>query len=269
MTRKHLALPSLMFAVLFVSHCWFVPRVQADLVIMNSGDSISANSGHRSRLQFHLNEKDRQYDFVGDRMQPGSTEDIDHQAFGGMRYRQMLEGWTIDRGNGPAYEPGVADALTRHTPNLFLIMGGYNDMVQENVGNLDRPKQDLTALLDHITIHAPESHILLANITDFDPTKTWGHKRQNVLDFNPFIEMQANTRDNVTLVDNFSLITYDDLNADGLHIAASGHVKIGDNWMNGISAIPEPSSACGLAVTCLLVALRRNRHRKRQIHRAT
>ncbi len=194
-------------------------------------------------------------------MQSGSTEDINHQAYGGMRYEHMLNGWTIDRGNGAKFEPGVADALTRYSPNMFLIMGGYNDMIKETVGNLDRSKHDLVALLDYITVHAPESTILLANITDFDPDKTWGHKRQNVLDFNPFIKMQADNRANVTLVDNFSVITYDDLNADGLHVSSSGHIKIGDNWNAAITAIPEPSTALMLVAACLGTTVFRNRRR--------
>lgn len=256
-TRSRESAPIKIFVTLAL--CLLVSEAGADLVIMNSGDSVSANPGHRSRLQWHLNDRGSDYDFVGDVTQSGSTQDINHQAYGGMRYKQMLEGWTIDRGNGPVFEPGVADALTRHTPNLILIMGGYNDMVNETVGNLDRSQQDLVALLDYIADHASESTVLLANITDFDPDKTWGHKRQNVLDFNPFIQMQANNRDNVTLVDNFSSITYDDLNADGLHVNASGHIKIGNNWNTAISAIPEPSSMFLFAVACVGTALVRKR----------
>lgn len=240
-------------------------NVSADLVIMNVGDSVSVSNTHRYTLDTELDEAGIAHSFVGDvKANTPSNKPIDFQAFGGATFHNMLEGRTVDRGSGPKFEAGVRDALTRYSPNTFLILGGYNNMVYEVVGSgLVNTKTDYGKLIDFIVTTVPSANIYVSNVTDFDPNSTYGPKRPNITEWNAYLVGDTAQRQaagqSVFLVDNFSSVTYDDLRSDGLHPDAPGQVKIGNNWAKAITAAPEPSSLLVLTGFCTTYLFRRKR----------
>ncbi len=218
----------------------------ADPIIMVLGDSVAAEHGSRRILQIELDKAGVASTFVGDVKYtfPGDppNQPIDYQAFGGATFHDMLEGRTVERGQGSQFEAGVRDALNRYTPNMFIILGGYNNLIGEQVGaGLVGTKPDYGELVDFIVTNMPTANIFVNNVTDFDPAKTWGSKRPNVLDWNDYLAVDVNQRNtagqNVYLVDNFSDVTYGDLYPDGLHVLYSGRAKIGKNWAHALATV--------------------------------
>lgn len=162
------------------------------LRIMNVGDSVSGGA-HRLALQSHFsNANFNDYDFVGDIAASGTPTDVNYQACGGALYEHMETGRYVDRGSGAQWEAGVVDAIPRFSPNVFLLLGGYNNMAVENVGGgLSSSLSQFTSLVNYMGAHSPDSYIFISNITDFDPLGSWGDKRQNVLDFNLMISNEV------------------------------------------------------------------------------
>lgn len=240
-------------------------NVSAELVIMNVGDSVSASNTHRLTLHTKLDESGIAHSFVGDvKANAPGNKPIDFQAYGGAGFLDMLEGRTVDRGSGPKFEAGVRDALTRYSPNTFLILGGYNNMANEVVGGeLLAPKAQYANLIDFIVTTVPSANIYVSNITDFDPSSMYGPKRPNITEWNAHLVSDTAQRraagQSVFLVDNFSSVTYADLRSDGLHPDTSGQVKIGNNWAKAIAATPEPCALLLLTGFCGTFLLRRQR----------
>lgn len=240
-------------------------NVSAELVIMNVGDSVSASNTHRYTLLTELEKTGAVYSFVGDvKYNAPGNKPIDFQAYGGATFHDMLEGRTVDRGSGPQFEAGVRDALTRYSPNTFLILGGYNNLVYESVGGgLVFTKTDYGNLIDFIVSTVPSAEVYVSNITDFDPNSSYAPKRPNITEWNAYLASDTLQRQaagqSVFLVDNFSSLTYGDLRADGLHPAASGQVKIGNNWAKAIASTPEPSSLLLLIGFCVTHLFQRER----------
>ncbi|MFK7769942.1 MAG: PEP-CTERM sorting domain-containing protein [Mariniblastus sp.] len=241
---------SVLFCVLLC-----IPSVaSAELVLMNAGDSISSTNGHRIELQRLLDQAGIAYNFVGDVNVPRAGNDINHQAFSGNSLKDVLHGRTYR----DEWQAGLIDAIPAHNPTHILLLGGYNNITKEAVGSgLPRIKGYFTDIADHVRDNS-NATLFVSNITDLNP-ELW-ERRQNVLDYNAWLATEVQNRrlagDKIQLVDNFSDITYDDLNSDGLHISASGHVKVGANWFEAVST-PEPSSMMMFAFAVSCTARRR------------
>lgn len=241
-------------------------NVSADLVIMNIGDSVSAANTHRVTLHNDLESLGIAHTFVGDvKVNAYDSKPLDFQAYGGASFSDMLIGRTVDRGSGPNFEAGVQDALTRYSPNTFLILGGYNNMVGEIVGGgLLATKVQYATLIDFIVANVSSAKIYVSNITDFDPSSSFGPKRPNITEWNSYLVGDTAQRraagQSVFLVDNFSSLTYADLRSDGLHPDTPGQIKIGNNWAKALTATPEPSSVLLLTGCCATFLFRRRRN---------
>ncbi len=205
------------------------------LRILNIGDSVSCG-GHRRQLQNRMEQMGfTRYDFVGDVPAAGVPTDVNHQAFGGARYVHNLSGRWVTHGTNQMWEAGLVEALPKYSPDVILLLGGYNNVVGESVGGgMAVSKSEFTNLVEYIWANKPDVRVFISTITDFDPAGTWGSKRQNVIEFNDFIRLQVEqwriSGRRICLVDVFPLVSYADLMPDGLHVAGSGHVKIGDSW---------------------------------------
>lgn len=247
----------------------FFPNVSfAELRILEVGDSIAATDIHRRRLQQRLQAEGVAHDFVGDNQAIafGQTDDINHQAFSGQRITSFLNG----RGN---VERGLIEVLPIYEPDVILVLGGYNNLAQERVGEgLTASRQEYEDLVDFIFAATSDDdvQVLFSNVTDFDPNGLFGHQRANVQEWNAWlasdIALRQSQGQNISIVDNFSNVSLGDLNSDGLHLSNSGQNIVGDNFFDALvssgavpAAVPEPSALsllCGLA---MLASFRRRR----------
>ena len=259
-------------------------NTHAQVKIMNIGDSVSLGR-HLRQLQSRM-EADgfTNYDFVGEYQSSGFPQDTNRLAYGGARYRDNINGRMVDRGSGLKFEPGVNYGIPVYDPDVILVLGGYNNMAQETVGGgLTSSKNEFINLMGSLVSQAPRAEIFISNITDFHPDRTWGYKRQNVFDFNNFMSDTlgefAIAGLNINWVDNYADVLHSDTTSDGLHVAQSGHNKIGDNWYEAmtradifadslatpqtsslsITSVPEPSSTALLGLGALGLIARRRR----------
>lgn len=220
----------------------------ADLVLLHVGDSVSAANRNRIQFKSALDANNIGYNFVGDVETPFEDGDIDHQSFSGNSLRDVLHGRT----RFDEFQAGLIDAIPTHNPTHIMLLGGYNDINQQAVGSgLSEIKGFFTDIADYVRDNS-DAKLVVSNLTDLDPA-LWP-RRQNVLDYNAWladqVEARANAGQSIALVDNFSVITAADRQADGLHLNGAGQTKVGNNWARAVG-VPEPS----LAVVCLLLAL--------------
>ena len=236
---------------LFLTFAFIVSPTSADEIrILSIGDSISASNINRTTLRQRLITAGIAHDFVGDNVVPIGDDDINHQAFGGKTFYHNLNGTDVAQDDGTVVrQAGLTEVLELYAPDVIIVVSGYNNLVRETVGGgLSETRDQYTALVDFISAES-DAHTFFANITDFHPDRRWAGVRQNVFDWNQWLAEDIAARQAegqlITLVDNFSNVSHDDLRDDGLHLLRSGQEKVGDNLFSAIAAssVPEPSSA--------------------------
>ena len=274
--RTYLIVLSLLVALAFFPRVSSAkrPDVVADvgspLTILEVGDSIAATNQHRRRLQERLQANGVDFDFVGDNEFTafGQAADINHQAFSGQRIGSFLNGRAI---NG-VIERGLVDVLPIYQPDVILVLGGYNNLAQERVGQgLSASIDEYEELVDFVFARASEDvQVLFSNVTDFDPDGRFGHQRANVEEWNAWLANDVALRQSegqeIYIVDNFSNVTLSDLGPDGLHLLESGQNIVGDNFFDALVssgaiavAVPEPSVLSLIYSLAILATIRRQK----------
>ncbi|KAA1262485.1 GDSL-like Lipase/Acylhydrolase [Rubripirellula obstinata] len=275
----------LVLAVLFSNACFFHTVASGEtLRILPLGDSTTAgytdnpgwdvpyNHGYRSGLYNRLTSAGVDFTFVG--QSPEAATDgtpllfipklvTGDWSFGGTRTPATdldALGQNNHRGYGGAQSAGtnnlVRGWLQADDPDIVLLMMGTND---RNATNLD-------TLIGTIVDEKPNAHIILSEII---PLRTDDlDLRQSILTFNDAVRNEVFPKyldlgANVSLVDHYTdfLVNPNDpqsidnsLMATFNHPNNDGYERIAQNFFEGIqavTAIPEPSSICLLAVASL------------------
>jgi len=218
----------------------FASITYADLIVLSTGDSVSTAVGTRLGFEIDLLPSITP-DFVGDTEQTWLGNDYSYQGYGGFRFEHML--------TGTSNQDGLTDALTRYSPEVITILGGYNDVAGE--ASMASIEADLDALVDYGFAHS-SAIILVANVTTF--RYGWAHKQPRVIEWNSTLLSNINARraagQQIGYIDNFSEIGPESTAADGLHLNGRGAITAGRNWFPVWQpmSIPEPSAFTLLAV---------------------
>lgn len=192
----------------------------AQVVVVN-GDSLSTGYGS-FRLTNALNA-----------ISPGYIKHL--EAAGGMTAQKFLDSQYL------------ADTLT-HQPDVIALMLGVNNVAWSN----DDPATwfdgsyvpTMTQLLDlyatSTNARGRQTHVILMTVTPIIEPNAYAVKDHRTVDYvNPWLTTQADTRDNVTLLDVRAELTalpdwQDFLALDGLHMWADG--AAGYYWLADLVA---------------------------------
>ena len=178
------------------------------------GVNSTDGNGYREALRRHLvNEAGLSIDYVGT-LQSGNSVDPDNEGHSGLRIDQIAagaDGW-----------------LTTYRPEVVLLNIGTNDTRQGY--QLATAPDRLSALVDQILRVVPTATVMMSTLV---PSKTPAYNA-SVQAFNsklPAIaQAKAAAGKKVHLVDLNSVLTLDDIGADGVHPTDAGYVKIADLW---------------------------------------
>ena len=217
--------------------------------VMPLGDSLTHGynipGGYRSDLWSLITADGRSVDFVGSLDDgPASLPDREHEGH---------PGWRIDD-----LSSEVVRWLTAAQPDIVLLMIGTNDIVQDydRAAAPDR----LSALIDRVTDTQPRTQVVVASI----PRLGWPPAADWVRAYNvaipSIIDAKVADGKRVSYADVHSAITAGDLDADLVHLNASGDSKVAAVWYAAIRPIlggdasgdlgthDAPVTAVGLAV---------------------
>lgn len=238
--------------------CFLTAPLYADLVIMHAGDSIQANPLSRLKMHDLFSAASIPIDFVGHNMSYTGTPDIDNQSWGSMRWGQIHSGWTVVRDGMEVEELGLVDGIPDFMPDIVILGGGTNNVLQEMPGSpMTAPLAELNALVDFVV--AQGVPLLLATVPAIQ-SGPFEDYQSNVTTINNLIQTNFASRAGVTVVDlNAYMSDPADFHfSDGVHFSDAGYQKLGQFWFNEIVAsgatVPEPSAFAlmGLAVSLLL-----------------
>ncbi len=235
---------SLILFILFVSPA-------SGIVIHNVGDSQSFSDIHRQQFHNDLDAAGIDHVFVGD-----VTTTLRHNSYGGAQLSAMLDGRIVDRGFGPLLDPGLRQTIPAYRPDVFLVMGGINNLIGDDASST---LTEMQALLDYIETNVVDPVVLVANVPAV--LGTFAHRNPEILAYNALLASEISFRQadgvRIALADNFTSIdTSTDLKSDLLHLNDDGLRKVGNNWMpayRSATAVPEPSGALLLGIACLLI----------------
>lgn len=215
----------------------FIPAYNQPLKIMPLGDSITYgiigtndrdSGGYRTELWNKFVADGLKVEFVGSLSSgPNSLSNKDHEGHPGWTIRQIAA--------------SVNEWLNTSEPNLVLLMIGTNDTGKRSLRTMI---VDLSALIDQITAHSPNVHILVASIPPIHPTAKHGIRVLRAIYFNAAIPNIVNSKvaqgKKIDFVDMRSLTVSDltcslSLDLDNcLHPNAQGYRKIANFWHDAI-----------------------------------
>lgn len=233
--------------------------------IMPLGDSITMGwpvaGGYREPLYNHLHAAGYAFSLVGSSTENPTTTladagQVHHEGHGGYVIRGNLNPPLVVDG---MTRPGLHENLGawigpgKAAPDVILLMVGTNDIYcdYQRATAPDR----LAALVDHIYEYRPDVSLFVASITPMrDPVKDACAQAYNAA-IPGIVAAQRKLGRDVRFVDMHGAVAVNDLDADGLHLAASGCDKMADAWAGAIiAAVPEPDTSA-LAITGVLGAL--------------
>ncbi|MDX2214220.1 MAG: GDSL-type esterase/lipase family protein [Oculatellaceae cyanobacterium bins.114] len=159
-------------------------------------------------------------DLVGTQQNgPSSNFDQDHEGYPGR---------TIDQLRTIVSASGYFDAFQQS--NVVLLMIGTNDTGGSFVSQTEMTN-DLTALLNEITLELPNTQILVSTIppiTD-DPTRNSRRSTYNS-DIQTVVNSFVSQGKKVARVNAGGGLANGDIGSDGIHPTSSGYNKLGDLW---------------------------------------
>lgn len=230
----------------------FILEYNSPLKIMPLGDSITygvigtndVNSGgYRTELWNKFVADGLEVEFVGSQFNvPESLGNKAHEGHPGWRIRRIAR--------------SVNKWLDASQPDLVLLMIGTNDTRKSSLKTMIN---ELSALIDQITAHSPNTRLLVASIPPVHPAARPMLQGLRTIYFNTAIPSIVNSKvaqgKKVDFVDMRSL-TVSDLTASlsldldkGLHPNAQGYRKIANFWHDAILRVTSnrpisSSSAC-------------------------
>jgi lysophospholipase L1-like esterase len=203
------------------------------LKIMPLGDSNTEGWGswdlgaYRDDL-WHLFENSKlNVDFVGPHATGSEGFDRDNAGFSGWKIAEIesaVDGWLNDA-----------------QPDMVLLTIGTNDILRDD--NISTAPSRLNNLIDKITYQLPDTQLLVSSIAPISRTQ---EQQQQVITFNSHIpgivDSKAEQGRNVSFVDLFSGLTFDDLQ-DGVHLTVEGYNKVADIWYDAIANLNNPQDS--------------------------
>ena len=214
-----------------VAGAWPRAADAAPVRIMPLGDSITDGfnipGGYRIELEDMLLAAGSEFDFVGSRVNgPSSLADRQHEGHSGLRIDQLA---------------GLVDAsLTRHRPDVVLLMIGTNDVLQGY--RLAEAPQRLSELIDRIGARAPAATILVSSLTPLRSSAAEERVRGYNATIPGIVRDQGARGRRVAFVDMHPALSATDL-ADGVHPNATGYRKMAVVWRDALPAPAAPPAA--------------------------
>ena len=194
------------------------------LKIMPLGDSNTEGWGswdlgaYRDDLWRLFENNNYNIDFVGPHATGPEGFDRDNAGFSGWRIGDIdsaVDGWLDDA-----------------QPDIVLLTIGTNDILR--AADMTTAPNRLDNLIDTITYQSPNTQLLVSSIPPISRTE---EQQQQVIEFNSHIpgivDSKAAQGKNVSFVDIFSGLTFDDLE-DGVHATEEGYKKVADIWYDAI-----------------------------------
>jgi lysophospholipase L1-like esterase len=226
--------------------------------IMPLGDSITEGTvpgSYRDPLASALTAAGYTFRFVGSNTSNSTTALVNS----GNTHHEGHSGYTISAVSG---RPGIDDNLASYIgtnqadPDYILLMIGTNDV---DTGNSATAASRLSTLISHISNksngYRPDAHLIVASIVPINDAT----EELQVQSYNAGVlaDVQAHQAlgENVTFLDMHSYLTTADL-GDKLHPNQGGYNKMAAAWMDGIQAVPEPTTALLLPLLGLLMRRR-------------
>lgn len=215
----------------------FIPTYNQPLKIMPLGDSITYgiigtndrdSGGYRTELWNKFVADGLKVEFVGSLSSgPDSLSNKDHEGH---------PGWTITQ-----IAASVNEWLNTSGPDLVLLTIGTNDTGKRSLRIM---LDEISALIDQITAHSPNVHLLVASIPPIHPSVNPAIRVLRAIYFNAAMPNIVNSKvtqgKKVDFVDMRSL-TMNDLTCsvsldldNGLHPNAQGYRKIANFWHDAI-----------------------------------
>lgn len=247
---------ALQFSIVMVIVCLSLVGLAhaKDLQFMQIGDSIAENTGNRIASNSIFESASIDSNWQGDHSNPPTF------ARGGLSYGTMLNGSNALGAVGLIEILDRIENGTYTSPNVLYLLGGYNNAFSEaQDSSMEGSIETLGEILSLSRTRLPDAKIFVSNVTRF--TGQSAHRQSNVETLNALIADEVASRDNVFLVDNYSLITAEDQRDDGLHLNSSGQQKIGENFANTVLAVPEPGSGVLLVGLLLPLVIQRRREK--------
>lgn len=198
------------------------------LSIMPLGDSITHGSaiegGYRIGLWNRFLETNRQVNFVGSEANGPLTIDRDHEGHPGKAIQYLQEeitGW-----------------LNVNQPQVILLMIGTNNILYPNAHDFPGASQQLSELIQSITLNLPETELLVASVPRLSDPIANDRARLFNSQIPDIVDAYTRAGRRVHYVDIYSALTPLDL-ADGVHPNATGYDKIANTWYAAISELIE------------------------------
>jgi lysophospholipase L1-like esterase len=144
------------------------------------------------------------------------------------RSNEGHNGWTIAQIAGLVPAPAFTTM-----PHIVLLMIGTND-VYAGSGQSTMPDR-LGALIDKITVAAPDALLVVAKITPLANTAWKGTVATYNNAIPGVVQARATAGKHVVLVDMNASFTSSMLSTDGIHPNKSGYDFMGDTWYAAIA----------------------------------
>ncbi len=215
----------------------FIPEYNPPLKIMPLGDSITYgvigsndrdSGGYRTELWHKFVADGLKVELVGS--QSNGPDSLGNKAHEGHCR------WTIGQ-----IAASVNEWLHTYQPDLILLMIGTNDTKKNSIRTMI---DELSALIDQITVHSPKTRLLVASIPSINPDGKPVLTVLRAIYFNAAIPSIVDSKvaqgKKVNFVDMRSL-TVNDLTSslspdldNGFHPNAQGYRKIANFWHDAI-----------------------------------
>ncbi len=236
--------------------------------IMPLGDSITQGAGtwggYREPLANSLKAAGYTFQFVGSVVDTHTASLIQS----GNAHYEGHSGFTISAIRG---RDGIDDHLAdyigpgKENPNYILLMIGTNDVATGTADDVQDSINRLSTLITHISNKTtglrPDAHLIVASIPPIGPNPAILQAGPLVPVFNAGVKTTVQAHhalgENVTFLDVYSHLTVADLGDDQLHPNQGGYDKIAAAWMQGIQAVPEPTTGALLLPMAGLLLKRR------------
>lgn len=197
--------------------------------IMPLGDSITlgVNGGYRNNLFTALLKKNCGVSYVGSKSDPNTrVADKDHEGHPGKNIGDIAN--------------GVTGVLSKHQPDIILLMIGTNDVAWWTLQNGTQIGARHDALISQIQTARPNAWIFVASIPPVSSSIILPHKVDRVTltqQLNATIRANVQARQSagqkIRFVDVNSALTTADL-YDGVHPTEAAHAKIAEKWLDAL-----------------------------------
>lgn len=200
--------------------------------IMPLGDSITKGEHrvdptpgtYRIQLWNNVSADGLKIDFVGSQFNGSqSLDDKNHEGHGG---------WTIDEITN-LVDRGI---LKTYKPDIVLLMIGTNDALGGS--SLREMYNDLSYLIDRITLQSANTQILVSSIAPIDASVRGETAANLAKDFNTLlpglVDRKVAQGKNVSFVNAGGNLKLNDLTSDGIHPRRQGYDKLGNAWYDAL-----------------------------------